>query len=601
MNRVGVFTNYFVDFFATPPPTAAMKGSNVLNTTTTTPTEEAVMWHSALSAFLWILVFSLIMSVIGYCIHIFVSFIFSRLHTHPVISKILRKISRLGEIATILTDFNQHVDENLESLNFEVEYISSDTARLLLELHAKVDKNHDCVGTNFAQILHLAPKLSDLEHEVHDNLVRGHREIEGLSTRLQEIESFNRDEIQYGLCTYARDYINSSLHELPNYVRGQLEHFAPKTELDTAVEYWSTSFDRMETSLQSQIRELKAELEKIKISQSAPSSLVPPANHASSSAVTVQSASIPKILVSSQLSTTVMPPLIIHPEPPKVLDETFSSDSSHPYQPETSTHGNTVVFHSGGNLPVPKFVAALDSPENFMRELELYMKRKRVMSDDWVLMLPSIFNQDKDQNLWWQSTKLSVSNWSDFRNAFMLMYGSTMTKHQSLERLLNRRQRVGESFSTFAFEMNMAYRKIFELSPDADVLPILQFIAERALPHLKSHLLSCRSANLVEMVNFGKLFESEKVKSYSSNHATTSHSSSPPASTSKPNYSKHPSPPSSENKGKAAEGKKVVRICSQCPGKSNHDDAHCYKLHPPPKQQGKVAQVVPPKSGNSEK
>jgi hypothetical protein len=177
--------------------------------------------------------------------------------------------------------------------------------------------------------------------------------------------------------------------------------------------------------------------------------------------------------------------------------------SSQSIQPQ-----NTVIYQSVGNIPVPKFRPHLETPENFLKEIELYMKRKRVMPEDWILMLPSIFNQDFNQQLWWQSTKLVVHTWEQFKSEFLKMYGSNMDKHQTLERLLNRRQRQKEHFNKFAFEMNMTYRKIFNLTTTSDELPILQFIAERALPHLKTPLLSCRATTLTELINFGRMFES---------------------------------------------------------------------------------------------
>ncbi|OXA37223.1 Activity-regulated cytoskeleton-associated protein [Folsomia candida] len=437
--------------------------------------------------------------------------------------------------------------------------------------------------------MRFAPQISDLEREINDNFVRGQSEIEHLANRVTHLEDPER--LRDTIHPIVRDFVDEHLRPLPQYVQSQMERFSPQADLDTAVEYWSTTFDRMESTLLSQIKDLKAELEKVKASHLASSS--------SSSATKVQVIPPPMHTLPPPPPTCVQPPPMSHDAPGKGMDETFSSDTTIPYQPETSAHGNTVVFHSGGNLPVPKFVPHLDSPENFMRELELYMKRKRVMSEDWVLMLPTIFNQDKHQSLWWQSTKLSVSSWLDFKHEFFRMYGSTVNKHQALERLLNRRQRHSEPFSTFAFEMNMAYRKIFEPSPDADVIPILQFIAERALPHLKSHLLSCRSSNF-EMVNFGKLFESERAQSYSSNKVTTSHSAPNSSSSPKPHSSKPSTSSNSDHRGKSSDSKRVRRVCSKCPGKNNHDDAHCFKLHPPPKQQGKVAQVVNSASGNDE-
>ncbi|OXA42472.1 Activity-regulated cytoskeleton-associated protein [Folsomia candida] len=225
-----------------------------------------------------------------------------------------------------------------------------------------------------------------------------------------------------------------------------------------------------------------------------------------------------------------------------------------------ATAPNTVIYQSVGNIPIPKFRPYLETPENFLKEVELYMKRKRVMPEDWILMLPSVFKQDKHQSLWWQSTKLVVNSWDDFKSEFLQMYGSEMDKHQSVERLLNRRQKKNEPFNKFALEMNMIYRKIFKIDQSSHDTQIIQFVAERALPHIQTALLSCRAKNLVELINFGKIFEKStppeqttKLASSHTNQATVrdGNRNPPPPPPPRQNYNNNnnpaPRPPQRQN------------------------------------------------------
>jgi hypothetical protein len=68
-------------------------------------------------------------------------------------------------------------------------------------------------------------------------------------------------------------------------------------------------------------------------------------------------------------------------------------------------------------------------------------------------------------------------------------YGSESEKNNTLEKLLLRRQTVHESFQKFAFEMDLMFRKVYNLDTESNTPMIMYFMSERALPNLKPHLL----------------------------------------------------------------------------------------------------------------
>jgi hypothetical protein len=83
-----------------------------------------------------------------------------------------------------------------------------------------------------------------------------------------------------------------------------------------------------------------------------------------------------------------------------------------------------VIYHNGGgNIPLPKFDPKLDTAENFLPELEVYMR------SDWVLMLSPIFNHDAKQLLWWRQTRMVVKSWRDFKNHFRGFFASGSEMH----------------------------------------------------------------------------------------------------------------------------------------------------------------------------
>lgn len=282
-----------------------------------------------------------------------------------------------------------------------------------------------------------------------------------------------------------------------------------------------------------------------------------------------------------------------------------------------ATAPNTVIYQSVGNIPIPKFRPYLETPENFLKEVELYMKRKRVMPEDWILMLPSVFKQDKHQSLWWQSTKLVVNSWDDFKSEFLQMYGSEMDKHQSVERLLNRRQKKNEPFNKFALEMNMIYRKIFKIDQSSHDTQIIQFVAERALPHIQTALLSCRAKNLVELINFGKIFEKStppeqttKLASSHTNQATVrdGNRNPPPPPPPRQNYNNNnnpaPRPPQRQNNNNTPprppprQNNNNRPRCANCPHLNNHNIQNCFRNVHREAAQVNVAQHDGQGSGN---
>jgi hypothetical protein len=169
-----------------------------------------------------------------------------------------------------------------------------------------------------------------------------------------------------------------------------------------------------------------------------------------------------------------------------------------------------IYYNGGGNIPLPKFDPKLDTAENFLSELEVYMRRKRIPLEDWVLMLSPIFNHNPKQILWWRRTRMVVKSWSDFVNHFRGFFASRSEMHSSLENLLTRRQQTSASFETFAFEMDLMYRKVYNLHNEDNSKEILSFIAERSLPQLKPHLLACNATDIYELVQFGAKLEVPK-------------------------------------------------------------------------------------------
>lgn len=159
------------------------------------------------------------------------------------------------------------------------------------------------------------------------------------------------------------------------------------------------------------------------------------------------------------------------------------------------------------NIQPPKFNPDHNTADFFLEELNEYFEYSGVAPEDRLCHLISVFSKEKELNLWWQRTKLQVSNWDEFCDHFMKMYGSTSDYTASLEKLLRRRQQQNESFRTFALEMELAYRKLHRDNNPEINKTIIDFISERALPSLKPHLLGCHAQDIYELIQFAQKLE----------------------------------------------------------------------------------------------
>jgi hypothetical protein len=271
---------------------------------------------------------------------------------------------------------------------------------------------------------------------------------------------------------------------------------------------------------------------------------------------------------------------------------------------------NPFIYHTVGNLPLPKFRQETESADNFILELEAYMKRKRFVPEEWILTLPSIFNQDPHQSLWWQRTKLFAHTWEQFKEQFLKMYGSSSNQHQTLEKLLLRRQKPEESFEKFAFEMELQYRKLYKIVNNERDIEIIQFVAERALPYLKPHLLASNNSSLIDLINFASKIErtpqppqSDNNRRYQANNNnqynnnnnnyqrrertdnkasvqvnTPLHKTgSPPPTQSNPNNTRNDNGNKRNNKRAPRHNLK----CDNCPTLTNHTTQDCFRNKQP--------------------
>jgi hypothetical protein len=183
-----------------------------------------------------------------------------------------------------------------------------------------------------------------------------------------------------------------------------------------------------------------------------------------------------------------------------------SQDSTPNLHPVTTDKSNLVIV--SGHIPPPKFNQDLETASNFLHELELYFKQKKVHQDERLLHLSSIFKGNDELELWWLRTKLIVGNWEGFIDHFTQMFGSLSDKASALERLYSRRQKEGEPFQKFALEMELQYLKVNgSESVDGDEKIIINFISERALPAIRSHLLSANASSIYDLIQLARKIE----------------------------------------------------------------------------------------------
>ena len=207
------------------------------------------------------------------------------------------------------------------------------------------------------------------------------------------------------------------------------------------------------------------------------------------------------------------------------LDSLFQTVNSISRDSPSLTHPVNHDKHSlllvSGHIPPPKFNQELETADNFLHELELYFKQKKVHPDERLLHLSFIFKGNDELELWWLRTKLIATNWDGFIHDFTQMYGSDSDKAGALEKLYSRRQKEGEPFQKFALEMEVQYIKVNGTDSIND--NIISFISERALPSLRSHLLSAHAPSVCDLIKLAKKIESSVPVS-----STPNPSSSPP-------------------------------------------------------------------------
>lgn len=155
--------------------------------------------------------------------------------------------------------------------------------------------------------------------------------------------------------------------------------------------------------------------------------------------------------------------------------------------------------------PPPKFHPGHDIPEFFIEELETFFSQRNVGHEERITYMQQIFGKDKELMLWWQRTRLQVSNWEEFTMEFLKMFGTSSHYNSALEKLFNRRQQRNEKFSTFVMEMELQYLKLHHSRVvTVPTTTILSFISERALPWLVPHLLGCNARDIYELIQFAQ-------------------------------------------------------------------------------------------------
>jgi len=107
-------------------------------------------------------------------------------------------------------------------------------------------------------------------------------------------------------------------------------------------------------------------------------------------------------------------------------------------------------FTVGAKIPIPKFAPTTDLAVQFLEDLEQYMIQKRLVKSDWITQLYLVFAKEKIQELWRKRTRVIISNWSEFREHFCQMFGSSIEDNPALKNLVLRRQLSSESFESFA-------------------------------------------------------------------------------------------------------------------------------------------------------
>lgn len=196
-----------------------------------------------------------------------------------------------------------------------------------------------------------------------------------------------------------------------------------------------------------------------------------------------------------------------HTSIPKNQHETEKMPPTSPSFMSARTYNSPERKHSSAtippsiNAPPPRFNPEHDIPEFFLEELNQYLYNRGVPENDRMNHLQSIFSKERELNLWWQRTRLQVSSWKEFCSHFLKMFGTPSDYTSSLEKLLARRQKPNEKFSTFAMEMELNYLKLHR-NQQVDQNTLLTFISERALSWMVPHLLECNAHDIYELIQF---------------------------------------------------------------------------------------------------
>ncbi|OXA42678.1 Activity-regulated cytoskeleton-associated protein [Folsomia candida] len=473
--------------------------------------------------------------------------------------RIYTGIDEIGDDVTgILNRFTREINQKVNQCMVHTSLDLEHNVKDLTEHLNRMDK--EC---NYSQV-QLTESLSDLQKQIDD---------------LHDNVSPSPDPLLSSILGPHYPISLPATQSVQNYVDGKVESLS--AGLEHCRRSTTHQIENNNEKMKEEIRNLRKELEQLK-KQSLHSYTIPPPSYS-------QTTPVHPVIVSSQAIPPPQQTVTLTAPIPTTMAATITSNNQvlpTPITTPTTTilsDGTTanvpIIYHSVGNIPPPKFSPNLDTAENFLQELEGFMRRKRLAPEDWILMLPSVFSSDRKQSTWWQRTKLMAKTWDEFKSNFIIMYGSDCDKMNSLEKLLNRRQSEKEDFHTFALQMDMQYRKVYQVAPSTNESEVLQFIAERALPHLRIPLFGCGAKSLVDLINFGQKIHNATV-------SERNNTKSPPPS-SKNNKTEKPTSPSTTNKSNKGEEKKGQAgrrtfKCSNCPGSTNHSTERCFKGRNPP-------------------
>jgi len=167
------------------------------------------------------------------------------------------------------------------------------------------------------------------------------------------------------------------------------------------------------------------------------------------------------------------------------------------------------IVDSESSVQLPCYVAGKMSPESFLVEVEDYFVLKGTEKRMWVHLVRQMFPRDSDVARWWRETrKDSNNNWDEFMENFLKYERSGQSTDELLTKLFSTKQRLGDAFETFAWEVNGLYMKI---DSSADDSAVVDRILNSCLPEiavvLKQHScgsvvrLICRAREVIGDLN----------------------------------------------------------------------------------------------------